>query len=439
VSLLDKCKREAHIDRLLMPAAGEWRWVRVGGLFPNINAAYFCAAFSLLEPMELVFWMSLGALAYTYGIFPALMIWRARRHSPRHFNTTDELPTIAIIFAAYNEEAVIEHKLANLCTLDYPRTFMQVWIGSDASSDRTDSICQSYADTYPWIHFYRFSQRQGKAATINRLVSKTNAAILVLTDADVLFAPDLLRRIVVPFTDPAIGLVAARMECPQSNGSSFHEVERTYFDVERHLKRAESTLYGSIMGADGSCYAIRREAFTPFPEEQLVTDDLFETLMVIERGYVTYFADDAVCTPGFPENRWQEYRRKVRVAASNIATLRYLRRFCTRIWTAPALLFWSHKLLRWFGPFLLLAALCTAIVLSSTHVLYRIGAVVLGATMVLPLIPRVHRIPLVRYVAHFVASNYAVLVGIVLFVLGRYSSPVWRPTERTAPVRSSDR
>lgn len=381
--------------------------------------------------MELLFWASVAALVYPYVLFPAWLIARSHRRTPPRYTLPPELPRVAIVIAAYNEEAVIARRIENLLALSYPREKLRVLIGSDASTDRTDEICQAYAAKYPLVEFIRFATRQGKAATLNRLIAATDADVLILTDADVLFAPDIVERLVAPLSDQRIGLVAARMVRGILPGDTFQQVERTYFTVESHLKYAESLLYGALIGADGACYAIRRSVFTPFPEGCLITDDLLQTLWVIERGYRTYYAPDAICSAELTTDPRHEFQRKSRVAASNMHTLRYLGGLLRYFWRAPAVLFLSHKLFRWFGALFLLAATSAALVLAQSGWFYSGAAMILVFLHLLPLLPASYRLPLLRYAAHFVASHYAVLLGIVKFFVGK-RSPTWQPPPRRA-------
>jgi cellulose synthase/poly-beta-1,6-N-acetylglucosamine synthase-like glycosyltransferase len=388
--------------------------------------------------MALFLWACIGVLLYTYGIFPALLRLRLRGRRLSPPTPPAEMPRVAILFAAYNEEAVLASKLDNICALDYPHDRLQVWIGSDASTDATDRIAAEYAARYPFIHAVRFDRRTGKAPILNDLVARTDAEIVVLTDADVLFAPDILRRLVAPLRDPSVGLVSARMIRSTGSDIGFHATEQRFYSGENLLKYAEAVLYGMVMGADGAGYALRRRLYTPFPADRIVTDDLLQTLHVIAQGYRTWYALDAICYTGIPDDPREEFHRKSRVACSNFATLRAIPPVFLRPWTRAGWLFYSHKLLRWLGGFALIGAAIGSWLLAGAHWSYAAAALVLSGILALPLVPTAVLPPLVRHVRHFVAMNYAQVVGFCRWLAGR-TVPYWQPPQRNVSAATGSR
>ncbi len=385
--------------------------------------------------VEFVFWASVLSHAYTFGLFPACMSFLSRFSRARHrsFAVPVDLPRVAIIFAAHNEEAVIAARLDNLVRLDYPTDKLQVLIGSDASTDATDRIVADYAAQYGFIQLVRFDQRTGKAPILNHLVERSNAEIIVLTDADVLFAPDILRHLVAPFGDPGIGLVSARMLRTSEHATGFHSIETGFYSNENRLKYAEAVLCGMIMGADGACYALRRSLYTPFPNDRRISDDLLQTLQVAAQGYTTWYALDAVCTTGIPDEPGKEFRRKARVACSNHSTLRLLPSVFLRPWTCGGWLFYSHKLLRWYGGFLLVLAALSGWLLAGTHWIYQALAITLSVVLLLPLVPENTIPPPLRYLRHFALMNYAQAAGFFCWLRGK-NPPYWQPPQRGATV-----
>ena len=104
--------------------------------------------------LKIVFWASLGALAWTHLLYPVFIALLARIR-PRAL-TLDEsyLPRVALVIAAYNEHDVIAAKLENALALDYPRERLRIVVASDASSDGTDEIVRGFAER-GWIRSSR--------------------------------------------------------------------------------------------------------------------------------------------------------------------------------------------------------------------------------------------------------------------------------------------
>ena len=84
-----------------------------------------------------LFWGSLGALAWTHVAYPAAAVTIARlRPRPVRKDPAAE-PTVAVIVAAHDEEAVIARRLDNLLALDYPPEKLRIVV---ASGQRVDVV-----------------------------------------------------------------------------------------------------------------------------------------------------------------------------------------------------------------------------------------------------------------------------------------------------------
>lgn len=379
--------------------------------------------------LEVLFWACIAAILYTYALFPFVLTTVARRKKQRAFPPLASKPTVAIVFAARNEEAVLAKKLENICQLNYPHELLEVWIGSDASTDRTDEIIADFAARYPFIHGVRFKNRMGKAPILNRLMERISADIVIFTDADVLFMHNICDHLLPPFGDASIGLVSAQLvRCvPQHQG--FQTTEMYYNSTESKLKLAEAMLFGKIMGADGQCYAIRRELYKPFPENRLVTDDLLQTLWIISQNYQTWYAEQALCYTDVSETPQEELMRRTRIATSNFSTLAFLPPPFLLPWTVEGWLFYSHKLLKWLGPILLFVALSTSLLLWQAHISYRISSIALAVSLLLPWLPPALHKGFIGHWAHFMAINYTILKGLLQY-WQKKTTPIWQSPKR---------
>ncbi len=86
-----------------------------------------------------VFWTALGVVVYVYVVFPILLFLLAKM-IPRPVRKAPITPSVTMIIAAYNEEAVIAQKLENTLLLDYPPALLEILVASDGSTDRTNAI-----------------------------------------------------------------------------------------------------------------------------------------------------------------------------------------------------------------------------------------------------------------------------------------------------------
>ena len=299
-----------------------------------------------------LFWFSLLVLGWTYAVFPATLLARAR-FRPRPHATADITPPVSVVIAAHNEEASIGVKLENLLATDYPAECRQVIVASDGSTDGTDDEVRRFADRGVDLVT---PGRVGKAAALDAAAAAATGDILVFTDANSMFAAGALRQLVAPFADPEVGGVAGNQVYRDADvGPAAGEGERRYWDFDRALKKAES-LAGNAISATGAIYAIRRSLFRGVPVG--VTDDFAVSTDVIAQGKRLVFAPGAVAYEPVAADDRREYRRKVRIITRGLRGVLLRRELLdpgrTGFYAAQLL---THKLLRrlMFVPLGLLA------------------------------------------------------------------------------------
>ena len=196
------------------------------------------------------------------------------------------------------------------------------------------------------------------------------------------------------------------------------------------LKKRESAV-DSCLGANGAIYAIRRTAWPGIPDNTFI-DDFVIAMRVRESGLRVIYDTEAVATEELPESVAQEMTRRIRIGAGDFQSLT----LCWRsllpwrglyVWS-----FWSHKVLRWVTPFLMVTALISNAFIAGAHP-------VLAATMVLQLafyalavlgaIVRGRKITLFSAPHYFVTINLALLLGFFRFVTGTQQA-AWKRTAR---------
>ena len=241
---------------------------------------------------------------------------------------------------------------------------LDILVYVDAASDATAAILRGYGDR---IRLVVSPERQGKTHGMNRLVSLTDAEIVVFSDANVTFAEDAIERLVAPFADPAIGCVCGHLRYLAGAGgeASTAATGSLYWRLEEHIKALESAT-GSVMGAAGSIFALRRALHRP-PPPQLI-DAMYVSLAVLCAGGRIVRASDAVAYEAAVSRPDEEFRRKVRIACQAFNVNRALWPMLMRLPALDRYKYVSHKLLRWLsiyclgsaGLFALLAVLLAA-------------------------------------------------------------------------------
>lgn len=370
-------------------------------------------------------------ILHTYLFYPLGMIFLFSK--PRkviNANAPDNFPEVAILIAAYNEERVIGQKIRSVYASNYPIEKISVYVGSDASDDNTDQIVRELQKEFANLHLIPFVGRVGKIGIINRLQEIALSPFLVLTDANVIFKPGTLSALLLPFQDVEVGLVAANIVKVSDKNSGIALQEKKYLSLENRIKAAESNAFRLIMGAEGGCYALRKELFSPVPDNFIV-DDFFITMRVLERGKATLFHPTAICTEDAPEDDHSEYRRKVRISSGNFQNLVYFAGQLLTIWRPLSFCFWSHKVLRWFTPTLLIIALlsCALLIPFSKFFLVLFILQILG--LLSPVFTTLFGIrnQAFKFISHFYLMNFALLQGFLKFVTG-IKTNIWQPVKR---------
>ena len=392
---------------------------------------------SVLESLAVV---CLGLVAYSYCAYPiCVLLWAAvkqvvsdgayvLRKRDRRAACMDRLPSVAVVVSAYNEEAHIGARIENLLAADYPRELLRVYVGSDGSRDGTSAVIHAHEG--PRVRCFTFPDNRGKASVLNDLIEGTDEEILVFTDANSMFEPTSIRFLVAGFADPATGCVCGELRLAGGKGDNQDSV---YWRVEQFLKFCESRI-GGLLGANGAIYAIRRRLWQPLRADT-ICDDFTISMRIAATGLRLLYQPEAIAREVTPGAIREEYRRRIRIGIGNFQVLARHPDFLFRTSFSTAFTYFSHKVLRWITPHLIVLGLVASVLLSSTSTMWLVSSVLLSAGLLLSAtsfaltlrhreVPRVLRIP-----AFLFALNWGFMVASALYVTGRYRGS-WQRSER---------
>ncbi len=299
-------------------------------------------------------------LLHAYALYPVSLYAavKLRKADRRSFADVpdDELPTVSVLVAAYNEESVLEEKIRNIAALDYPAGKIEALIGSDGSSDRTPEILRAHEGE---VRGFVFDANRGKAAVLDDLVREAKGEILLFCDANTMLLPNAPRELARAFRDERVGCASGRLmlrsertgaEAALSGGESL------YWSVESAVKSLEGAL-GTLMGANGALFALRRGCWTELPTERTVMDDFYSTTAILPKGWRSVFVPTAIGLESASAESAGEFRRKVRIGRANFNYIRSYLPLLDPRRPLVAYAFFGHKLLRWLSPFLLVLCL----------------------------------------------------------------------------------
>ncbi|MFA5014857.1 MAG: glycosyltransferase family 2 protein, partial [Actinomycetota bacterium] len=276
---------------------------------------------------------------YTYFIYP-ILIYVLSQFYKKPVRAKYLYPKVSIIVSAYNEEKNIENKIKALLELEYPENNIEFLIGSDGSIDGTDEVIKRY----PQIKFFKQETRQGKPSMLNFLVSKAKGEIIVFTDVRQRLDTKAVQEIVKYFENHKVGSVSGELHYEWEEGNKTAAGLGLYWKYEKFIRKSESRM-GSMLGATSALYAIRRELFPVLPVD-LILDDVYIPLKIVEKGYRAIFDKRArVFDKVFSDPR-VEFLRKTRTLAGNYQLFFYLRELFNPFRGKISWQFFSHKFLR---------------------------------------------------------------------------------------------
>lgn len=341
---------------------------------------------------------------------------------------------VSVVISAFNEEAHIERRIQNLLETDYPEELMEIVIASDGSTDGTARIVREQFTSGRALRLLDYPNRRGKANVLNDACKEANGDILVFSDANVDFHPSAIRELVTAMEAPNVGCVCGMLRFRVKSGVAHEESEGIYWALETWLKSHEGKA-GCLLGANGAIYAMPKKLWEACPPDTII-DDFFIPMRLLMKGWKTVYAPAAVAEEDLPPKPADEFGRRIRIGAGNFQALMRCLPMLNPARGLAAWAFFSHKVLRWLGPFFMTFILIGSVLqafggetwarllLAAQFVFY--GAAWAGLQQQQP---HGRGGKLVGVAAHFVSMNLALLLGFFRWINGSQQA-VWNRTQR---------
>lgn len=393
--------------------------------------------------VAIIFWTSLALVFYThlgYGIILWLLtkskkLIAGQRTQP--ILTSNNLPAVTYIVAAYNEEAWIAEKIENSLALNYPSEKLNLWFVTDGSHDRTPSIVGDYCKLYPKsIKLFHQHERKGKIAAVERVMAFVETPITIFSDANTKVNADAILNIVRHYQDEKVGAVAGEkrihMEMKEEASAAG---EGIYWKYESFLKRLDFEFHSTI-GAAGELFSIRTELYQPVESDTLI-EDFVMTMRIAMRGYKIAYEPQAYAVERGSVSVKEELKRKVRIAAGALQAVYRLRELLNPFkYGKLSFQYVSHRVLRWtLAPLALPVLFASNLYLASTGA--RIYVVMLLLQISFYLLAMVGwimehrkiRIKALFIPYYFLVMNFAMFAGAKRLLKGQ-QSVLWEKATR---------
>jgi cellulose synthase/poly-beta-1,6-N-acetylglucosamine synthase-like glycosyltransferase len=370
---------------------------------------------------EILFWLCVALLVYAqvgYALVLAALarLRRARAPAP----APAEPPTVSLVVAAYDEEAVIARKVRNALALDYPRERLEVVVASDGSSDATVREARDAgADRVLEL------ERGGKIRAQDAGVAQSHGEIVAFSDANSTWEPDALRTLVGAFADSTVGYACGQVRFVSDGGTN---QEGLYWRYEMKLRALESRL-GSITAGNGAIYATRRASYIEV--DPIMGHDLSFPFNMVKRGWRAVYVPQARATEKMVPSLEGEFARKRRMMSHTWPIVLRGGLLSPRGYTPLyALMIASHRVLRYGAPFLHVGALVASAALLTTSPLYFTAFALQIGLIAAALLARAIPLRPLLVARYYVLTTASVAAGLWDWL--RHGTPAgWEPAEGT--------
>jgi glycosyltransferase involved in cell wall biosynthesis len=377
--------------------------------------------------LGIAFWLILLLAGYSYFIYPLMLVLLRNFRAPRPSatNAGEEAVSITLVVTAFNEESRIREKIENTLCIDYPG--IELIVASDCSMDRTDDIVREYAGR--GVQLVRADERRGKESAQLCAIRRARGVIIVFSDVATRIPADAVRRLATYFKDPGVGAVSSEDRFVSQDGGVVGE--GAYVRYEMWLRRMESALAG-LVGLSGSFFAARASVCAQW---DIHSPSDFNTALNCARLRLrAVTAPDVLGFYKDLKDPGKEYERKVRTVLRGMTAISRHPdvlnpwRYGLFAWQV-----WSHKVMRWAVPWLLLALLLLNFALAGAHVFYSLalaGQLAFYVTAAAAHVNmRVRQNGAARIVYFFVQVNIAIANACWRFIAGRRMT-TWTPSAR---------
>jgi cellulose synthase/poly-beta-1,6-N-acetylglucosamine synthase-like glycosyltransferase len=318
--------------------------------------------------LEIAILFLISILLYIFLFFPIITYLLSKISKDKIFPDGDYEPELTVLISAYNEEEYLEDCIISVLNSNYPIDKIKIIIGSDGSTDKTNEIGRMLQEKHKNINFYEF-HRGGKNVLLNKLVPLTNTNIIFFLDADLRVLPDSIKNSIQYLGNESVGLTMSAINIinPDQTYSSGYHGESLYQKYETFLRKNESIIHSAVN--IGTMHGIKRELFQNIANSR-VCDDLFNLMSVLYSKKRAIFVDSSKVLEIRKKNSTNEFERRRRLVSCGLSTIEYFKGLLSPRYGIVSFFMWSHKLLRWVTPFIMIFLIVFNLFLSPVSVLF---------------------------------------------------------------------
>jgi cellulose synthase/poly-beta-1,6-N-acetylglucosamine synthase-like glycosyltransferase/peptidoglycan/xylan/chitin deacetylase (PgdA/CDA1 family) len=217
-------------------------------------------------------------------------------------------PPVSVVVPAFDEAVGIERAVRSLASSDYPE--LEVIVVDDGSTDGTGELVERLGlDRVVVVR----QPNMGKPAALNHGIATARHDLLVLVDADTVFEPATLDRLVQPFRDPGVGAVSGNTKVGNRRGllGRWQHIEYVMgFNLDRRLYDVLQCM-PTVPGAIG---AFRRQALAEIGgiSDATLAEDTDATIALGRAGWRIVYVEEARAWTEAPSSLGALWRQRYR-------------------------------------------------------------------------------------------------------------------------------
>lgn len=384
-----------------------------------------------MNTVKILFWISIFMIFWANIGYPISILILGKIIKRKNKTIVNNEKSISIIITAHNEEKIIQQKLENVISLDYPKEKVEIIVTSDNSTDKTNEIVKEFIKNHPTenIKLYKVKKRMGKTNAQNEAVKIAQNDILVMTDANAIIKNDAIRELVKSFSEN-ISYVTGKLEYINGDLSETSNSEKQYWDLDTKIRDIESNIQ-TITAGNGALYACIRKEYYNFKPIQC--HDSAMPLYYALNGKRAIANHKAIAYEKAGENTKDEYKRKVRmsriVLSSILPSIKILNVFKYKWFTYFYLGHRTSRYLLWFNHIMLLI---TNLVLYNQGNIYIISLIFQSIFYIIAIAKQLTNLnnTIINIIYYYCMTIIAQTKGVINTIIGK-NKPFWEKAEST--------
>jgi cellulose synthase/poly-beta-1,6-N-acetylglucosamine synthase-like glycosyltransferase len=363
-------------------------------------------------------------LFFIFSGFSGLYFLYMKNKASKPWNLNIDMnykPSLTILVPMYNEEKTIKFKLENLVRVAYPPDRIETLLVNDASTDRTLEEVTQFVRENPSMNIKVLNRqrREGKTSSLNFALNHATGDIIVVSDADCFWPPDVLMKTLPLLSDQNVGAVAAR-ELLLNTETSLSVKGELFYDKSIQLIRIGESKVHSTLIFQGGFNAFKRAILDEFDKDD---DDSGTAFNLVQKNKRTLLASDAYFYTVFPSS----WRNKIIVKVRRANQLQRIWARCLKLLVRRRLILPKRIALPEIFLHIFNPVLFFALIFTTVFVILKQPILLAAFLLMVPLM----LVPKSRTAITEIAQNNFILLFAMAGFLKKGAFRIWKPVQES--------